>query len=505
MIAQSTVDRNPELDELFSELNEYVNDASRHGKPIHEVEKGIWQRLLAMGHESLGGFIASQGDGDLGETFTMPDGRVLNRLEFTHRRTYQSIFGEYELDRVAYGSREGQKIVFVPLDQRLELPESEFSYVLQDWNQALGVEHSFAGVDETIEMILGLHQSVDSLERMNRQMAADVEGFRLSREAPPAEEEGEIPVVSLDNKGIPMRRPAEERPAGSHRKKGEKANKKQMATVGAVYTVDPKIRTPEEVVAALFRENKKKKKRKNKDKPPVAQHKRVWSSLTMEREGQIESGEDMVWSWLVQEEAIRNPNGDKVLVCLMDGQPSLWNGREKHLPRDDVVEILDLLHVTPRLWEAAHMFHREGSDEASAFVRQRVLGILKGQTGYVIGGLRQMGTKHKLRGYKADRLRALYNYLENNRDRMQYDEYLASGYPIASGIIEGACRHVVKDRMERAGMRWSVAGAQAMLDLRTTHINDQWDEFQNYRIDQAKQRQYPCSDAFKAVHWPLAA
>ena len=116
-----------------------------------------------------------------------------------------------------------------------------------------------------------------------------------------------------------------------------------------------------------------------------------------------------------------------------------------------------------------------------------------------------MGTKHKLRGNKATNLRALCNYLENNRDRMQYDEYLASGYPIASGIIEGACRHVVKDRMERAGMRWSVAGAQAMLDLRTTHINDQWDEFQNYRIDQAKRRQYPCSDALKAVHWPLAA
>ena len=336
-----------------------------------------------MGHEALGGFIASQGDGDLGETFAMPDGRVLKRLESTHRRSYQSIFGEYTLDRMAYGSREGQKIEFVPLDQRLQLPESEFPYVLQDWNQALGVEHSFAGVDETIQMILDFRQSVDSLERMNRQMADDVEGFRLSRKAPPAKEEGQIVVVSMDNKGIPMRRPAEERPAGSHRKKGEKANKKQMATVGAVYTVDPKVRTPEEVVAALFRD--KKKTRKNKDKPPVAQHKRLWSSLTMERDGKIELGEDVVWSWLVEEEARRNPKGDKDLVCLMDGQPSLWTGRRNHLPREDVVEILDLLHVTPRLWEDAHLFHREGSDHASAFVRQRLLGILKGQAGCVIG------------------------------------------------------------------------------------------------------------------------
>ena len=222
MVAHSSTDRKSELVELVTELDEYVNDASRHGKPIHEVEKGIWERLRAMGHEALGGFIASQGDGDLGETFAMPDGRVLKRLESTHRRSYQSIFGEYTLDRMAYGSREGQKIEFVPLDQRLQLPESEFSYVLQDWNQALGVEHSFAGVDETIQMILDFRQSVDSLERMNRQMADDVEAFRLSRKAPPAKEEGEIVVVSMDNKGIPMRLPAEERPAGSHRKRARR-------------------------------------------------------------------------------------------------------------------------------------------------------------------------------------------------------------------------------------------------------------------------------------------
>ena len=399
-----------------------------------------------MGHEALGGFIAGQGDGDVGETFTMPDGQELKRLESTHRRSYQSIFGEYMLDRAVYGSREGQKIEFVPLDQRLQLPESEFSYVLQDWDQALGVEHSFAGVDETIQMILGLNQSVDSLERMNRQMAADMEGFRLSRQAPAADE----------------------------------------------------------LVAALF-SDKKHKKPKLKDKPPVAQQKRIWSSLTMEREGEIELGEDIVWSWLVQEEAQRNPQGDKDLVCLMDGPRSLWIGRKHHLPREDVVEILDLLHVTPRLWEAAHLFHPEGSDEACAFVRQRLLGILKGQAWYVIGGMRQRGTKQGLRGHKADKLRVLYNYLETTRERMKYDEYLALGYPIASGIIEGACRHVVKDRMERAGMRWSVAGAQAMLDLRTTYVNGQWDEFQTYRIDQATRRQYPHSDALETIAWPIAA
>ena len=88
---------------------------------------------------------------------------------------------------------------------------------------------------------------------------------------------------------------------------------------------------------------------------------------------------------------------------------------------------------------------------------------------------------------------------------MRYDEYLAAGYPIASGVIEGACRYVVKDRMERAGMRWTVEGAQAMLALRTTHINGQWKDFQKYRIKQERQRLYPQHKWLKQVTWPLAA
>jgi PAS domain-containing protein len=419
-----------------------------------------------------------------------------------HRRPYQSIFGRYELERTVYGSREGQKIEFVPLDQRLGLPDNDFSYLLQDWTQALGVEQAFGRVSQTLEMILGFGQSVDSLERINRHMARSVQGYRESRPAPPADQEGAIVVVSADGKGIPMRRPAEARPVGAHRKKGEKANKKQMATVGAVYTVDPKRRAAEEVVAALFREGPAPA---SSSPPPEAQHKRVWSSLTLERQGDLCRGEEAVFAWLAEEQARRNPEALKEIVCLMDGQPSLWQDRRRYLPLERVVEILDVLHVTPRLWEAAHLFHPEGSEEAAAFVRVRLLSILQGRVGYVIGGLRQMGTKQKRRGRKLRSLRRICAYLKKNQNRMRYDEYLAAGYPIASGVIEGACRYVVKDRMERAGMRWSVVGAQAMLDLRTTYVNGQWQEFQQYRIEQETTRLYPYQDALDRAEWPLAA
>jgi hypothetical protein len=88
---------------------------------------------------------------------------------------------------------------------------------------------------------------------------------------------------------------------------------------------------------------------------------------------------------------------------------------------------------------------------------------------------------------------------------MHYDEYLAKGYPIASGAIEGACRHYVKDRMERAGMSWIKVGAQAMLDLRSIHLNGQWEAYNAYRIAQDTKRLHSHRILLKALEWPLAA
>jgi hypothetical protein len=489
----------PELLEAVAELFRFVQQAAEAGKPIHEVEWGIWQSVLALGRQALEQFLLAQGTGDVGETLTLPTGEVLRRLEELHARMYQSIFGEFSLERTVYGTREGQKIEAVPLDARLQLPESEYSYVFQDWAQVLGVNHAFARTAETLQRILGLKVPVDSLERMSRQMAESVPDFRESLPAPAVEEEGEILVVTADNKGVPMRRPARELPAGCRRKKGEKANKKQMAAVGCVYSVDPKHRTAEAVVAALFREPTVAPTTPE----PVAQQKRICTFLSREGPaGTWQDGEETVFRWMAREAKARRRPRQKV-VCVMDGQRSLWLMSRRIFPGENVVEVLDLLHVTPRLWEAAYLFHREGSDEAAAFVRVRLLRILQGKAGAVIGGLRQMATKQGLRGTKLQKLQALCKYLEKNLSRMRYDRYLAAGYPIASGVIEGACRYVVKDRMERAGMRWTVPGAQAMLDLRTTYVNGQWEEFHRYRVAREKLRLYPYWKKINNLNWSL--
>jgi hypothetical protein len=500
MIATDDPTDNPRpLPDLVEQLLAYVRDAVAQGTPVHDAERAIWQRVLQLGHAALALFLALQGTGDLGETVQLPDGPTRERLPELHTRRYVSIFGPFTLPRTVYGSREGQKIDFVPLDNRLQLPASGFSYVLQDWDQALCVEQAFGQARTTVARILNLTQSVDSLERMNVQMAEPVADFRENRPKPDPAAEGVILVTSADGKGIVMRREADTPAPAAHRTKGEKASRKRMATVGTAYTVDRYVRTPAEVVAALFRDGPEPAQR------PQPRHKRVWASLPQEEEGgRGQTSQEVVYGWLLNEIAERNPRLEKEMVHLGDGQEALWQARRTQLPARNTTDILDLLHVTPRLWQAAHLFRAEKSPEAEAFARERILRVLEGKAGGVIRGLREMGTKRGLKGSKKQALGKICAYLSANRGRMRYDEYLAKGYPIASGVIEGACRHLVKDRMERAGMHWTAAGAQAMLDVRSTYVNGDWEEYQAYRIARETNRMYPHRQLVEGTQYDMA-
>jgi hypothetical protein len=517
---------NGDLLSILKEMQAAVSEAVQKGTPLHEVERIVWRQVLLMGRAALGQFLTCLGTGDLGESVTLPDGRVCQRLQELHSRRYVSIFGEFRLKRKVYGSREGQKIEFVPLDNRLQLPESVFSYLLQDWDQSLCVEEAFSQAKSTVARMLGFQQSVDSLERMNVQMAESVEAFRAERTLPAAEEEGEIVVSSADGKGVVMRRAEGEAARPAHRTKGDKASRKEMAIVGAVYTVDRYVRTPAEVVAALFGEDRDPRPKRERPKPC---HKQTMASLAYTDSEGTHSGIEATYLWMMEEIWARNRGFVKEMVHLCDGQEALWDARECHLPQGNTnvvgaqgpfpwkharechlpqgntTNILDLLHVTPRLWQAAHVFYAEKSDEAEQFVRERVLKVLEGQGELVIRGLRQMGTKRKLTGSKKATLTKVCTYLENNLERMRYDVYLAKGYPIASGVIEGACRHLVKDRMERAGMHWTRTGAQAMLDVRSIHVNGDWDQYQTFRIKRETKKLYPWQEVVDGEKYRQAA
>ena len=145
-----------------------------------------------------------------------------------------------------------------------------------------------------------------------------------------------------------------------HRTKGEKASQKRMAIVGTAYSVERYVRTPEQIVAALFGDPQPAPPPR-----PVPQNKHVWASLPRHGgDGVLTPAVDIVYPWLLNEVAERNPGLRKEMVCLHDGQESLWEARHRHLPKKNSTDILDLLHVTPRLWQAAHVFCREGSQEA---------------------------------------------------------------------------------------------------------------------------------------------
>ena len=461
MFAHQAEDRNAlPFFTLLHDLLGYIQQAARNGCPAHEVEQELWSHLLRLGRHAFGLFLGLQGTGDLGPSLALPDGTTAQRLESTHDRPYRSVFGDFTLARTVYGSRAGQKIAFVPLDARLQLPESDYSYLLQKWDQALGCEVAFARVAATLHDVLGLKQPVDSLEHMNRHMAQAVEPFRQARPLPKPAKEAAVFVVSADGKGIVMRRGPDDPAPKAHRGKGDKANKKRMAVVGALYSVGRYPRSPEEVVAALFRDPRQPGQAAPRRPEPVGKH--VWARLSRAADGSLGEPIDAVFGWLKAELQRRNRGGVKEVVCLLDGQEALREGLRREPVVPQVVEVLDLLHVTPRLWQAAHVFHKEGSAEAAAFVRGRLLRVLRGEVKGVVAGLRRLGKLRGLPAAQRQRLQVLCRYLKANASRMRYDEYLAKGYPIASGVIEGACRHYVKDRLERSGMRWSKAGAQAM-------------------------------------------
>jgi len=199
------------------------------------------------------------------------------------------------------------------------------------------------------------------------------------------------------------------------------------------------------------------------------------------------------FQWLSDQWQKRDPKHHQPLVRLMDGEHRLWEAANEHLPlrgHPGDADILDIIHVAEYLWAAAAALetHREHQE---AFFRDRMGRILRGEVVSLIPALRSLATRRQLRGSQLKAVREACTYFEYHQSRMRYDQYLANGYPIASGAVEGACRHLVKDRLERTGMRWVPHGAQAMLNLRSLWINDEWDDYQKHYTHTELTRLYP--------------
>lgn len=483
----------------FTKIEEMIRQATTRGTQIDIVEERLWDQMLGLGRLLLNSFVIGHGTGDLGPTVTF-EGRILNRLEELHPKNYKSVFGPLDpIERTVYGTRETQKHELIPLDARLGLPEGDYSYLLQQWSQCFCVKGAYKEAQSDLEQILRIRPSVRALEDMNGSMSQDVAGFRSSQPSPSPDSEGEILVITADCKGVRIRgdKSADPEVASHARKRGPRPGTKREACVGSAYSINPFVRSVDDIVNDVIR------KQRAKDRPPP-QNKVLRAEMTIEQDGVKVNGKEVIFAWLGDQIQRRRTSLSQEIVCVMDGAPTLWNklkGLMKTLSVT-IVCILDLLHVMDYLWDAARCVCGSDDEAAESFVTERLRRILQGDVGRVIGGFKQMlakdGQKRKSqRIFNATQRKTMNNvigYFEKKKAFMRYDDYLAKGYPIGSGVVEGACGHLVKDRMEGSGMRWTIPGAQAMLDLRCVYLNDDWQDFHDYRIQEKVRNMYPYRD-----------
>ncbi len=465
-----------EFDNLVEKIKGLVDTSVRDGVAVHVIEQQLLEKLLQLGHAALHVIFQSLGQGDVGPTLAHPEHKQsLKRFPALSTRHYRSIFGDFELSRFVYGRTITQKVFAIPFDEHLGLPPQSYSLLLESWVTQLATsEPIHEGLDK-LRRIFGISVAVDSAERILDRVGANAEYFQDN--LPPVEvaDEGELLVESTDNKGIVMRRKAttEKPPVGAPTNRiGPVPDRKQMATVSGCYSIDRFIRSPEEVLQALFRENQLDDKPIQRPRPKQS---RYQACLTRSQDHPDDTldGEVSAIHWLSNHVQERRREGQE-LINLNDGERSIWSNVEFFQGQNGRVDIIDLIHVIQRVWDAGAILK---ANDLTSFAKEHIGSILKGNVKRVIQSFRWQTTKKELHGQQASAMATICGFFERNANKMQYNEYLAKGYPISSGFIEGACRHVVKDRMERSGMRWSVPGAQNMLFLRCINAARLWESF----------------------------
>jgi hypothetical protein len=351
------------------------------------------------------------------------------------------------------------------------LPEKGYSYLVQEISSKLAVNTSYEKALDILGSLFPVDLPIRSLEGIVSDLSDDVAGFYDQPATPKVPVGAAITVATVDKKGVVIRKAQVDSPE-SVPADPEKPGKKKMAAVISTYVVQPHIRTEDEVAGEISG----KAPANHRPKPACKQ---VWSSLTEGAEATV-----IRLGKAVKE---RLPQGNQ-LVCILDGERSLWALVYKYFPT--AFFVLDIFHVLEYLGKAALCFHDQGSNEARKFVTERLRMLLRGKAGALIGGLKQMLTKHELAGAKRTNLEQVIGYLERNRKHMRYEICLARGYPIGSGVIEGTCRNIINDRLELTGMSWTRQGAESVMRLRAVSINGDWDVFWTYRRKSQRRRLY---------------
>ena len=457
--------------EELENLLELVMDDSEERRTADQVERSLWKRVLVLGRMLMQLFFSVQSEREAKH----------KRLEIAGKRyehggqpsrQYVSLFGSVEVKRHYYWKKGvGGKH---PLDEELSLPERIYSDCVQELMGAMAV---WIPQDKTLELIeawLELSIPKKSLQDSTADQAASVAAYYAQQAAPEIAEQDTILVVTADGKGIPMTR-QDSPPPEARRGRGQKKTAKKEATVSAVYTISPYNRSSDDIMRALL--PRQVLDATVQSARPTPTGKRVFGTL---------AGQETAFEHIVEQVDQRDNSQLIHHVALTDGDRGLKKQVHKSLPHFTL--IIDIMHVVEYLWEAANTLLGETHFMRETWMHDALRCLLEDDLDRLLNHLEQ----HRLcvSKRKSTVLNKVIKYLRNNRDHMDYQSYLAHGYPIGTGVIEGACRHLVKDRFERAGMRWSKDGAQVMLDLRATHLNGDWVDFQKFRRHQDHTQRY---------------
>jgi hypothetical protein len=416
------------------------------------------------------------------------------RVERSHERGLATVFGPVRVRRLAFRAP-GRANVY-PADAALSLPRGRHSHGLRRLAVREAVRGSYdtakAAVDRRCGKVAGKRQ----LEELVRSAACDIDAFYARRTPMPCTAEVLL-VLSADGKGIVMRpeglRPATRRAAEGKRRgrgvfrtrlaSGEKPCRKRMATLACVYDAAPAVRRPHDVIAVPGGRSGAREVRRG----PHATAKWLTGSVARDADEVIAAAFD-------QAEA-RDPGHRRCWVVLVDGDRHQIELAEAEAARRKVTIhiVVDLVHVLEYIWAAAWSFHAKDDPAAEDWVAEKALAVLRGRAGQVASSLAAQAGEHMLTGSQRTGVDACVRYLVNKQEYLRYDVALAAGWPIATGVVEGACRHLIGDRFNITGSRWSIEGAEAILKLRALEDNGDLDAYWAFHLAQEHHRVHqPC-------------
>jgi hypothetical protein len=473
------------------------------GEPpsAYAMERRLVTDLLELGRLLLQCFFCSQHTA-LEAVETVEVGGKQLPLHGLKRRSLRSVFGKITFMRgYYYAENQGYHL----LDARLNLTTGGASDLLREWRSTLACYNAYHKAGKTLYSLMGQQHSARAIEDDVARDCKLAEAFAEQHPVPDPSSEDSVLVVQADGKGVPLvgQKQGKERVRLG---KGEKSGRKKEAIATAVYTIEPCIRTPQQVTDSLFKSAPSSQQNAPPDVQPVGEA----------NTGKKRKRPSNKWLWatfkgksaaiaLAKKQAIgREGKHVSARVALTDGAAPLQYQVLKQLPAYTL--ILDVIHAIEYLWKAANGLYGEKSPKREAWVKERVLLMLSGKTQQIIDEFRKLAIAPDCKKRASSALLSTAGYYERNLPYMRYDMYLEKGWPIGTGVIEGACRHLIKDRCELSGMRWTIPGAEALLHLRSIAENDDWEEFEAYRQERRKREVYgkvlkiePCTTIERAA------